>query len=89
MVKVIGKVFKVGNSYALTLRKALIDAEVLENGAYYELELIPKKDHGVKAFSQPWARDFLFKDWVVEAQNPHACILSEVKAGQSTQKLAC
>jgi antitoxin component of MazEF toxin-antitoxin module len=43
MVKIKGKVMKIGNSYAITIRKALVDAEVLSLGEYIEAELIQRK----------------------------------------------
>ena len=42
MVKIKGRVFKIGNSYAIRVRKVLVDAEVLKNGEEYELELKPQ-----------------------------------------------
>jgi len=39
MVKVKGKVFRVGNSYAILIRKALVDCEVLKEGETYEFKL--------------------------------------------------
>jgi len=38
-MKIKGKVFKVGNSYGIRIKKALVDAEIFAEGQ--EVELIP------------------------------------------------
>lgn len=44
MVKIQGKIFKLGNSYAILVKKALIDSEVLIEGHNYEWELKTHQD---------------------------------------------
>jgi hypothetical protein len=39
-LKIKGRIIKAGNTYALSIRKALVDAELLERGKEYECELI-------------------------------------------------
>jgi hypothetical protein len=39
MAKLKGKIIKLGGSYAIVVPKALVDAEVVKNGQYLELDL--------------------------------------------------
>jgi hypothetical protein len=44
MVKITGKVFKLGTSYAVLIKKALVDAEVVKEGEIVELKLIEREN---------------------------------------------
>ena len=44
MVKIKGKIFKLGNTYAIRVRKALIDAEIFNLEDEYELVLVRKEN---------------------------------------------
>ena len=51
MVKIKGKIIKFGKSYALTIRKALVDAEIIHLGQYVELDL--NEPQNIKGSDQP------------------------------------
>ena len=44
MVKITGKIFKVGSSYAIRVKKALVDAEVVKEGEEVEMLLQKRKN---------------------------------------------
>ncbi len=75
MVKIKGKVIKVGNSYALSIRKALIESDIIQPGDELEVSLEKKNGVGlmkmdlnecfekqIKILSQNEIRQILYKE---------------------------
>ncbi len=50
MIKIKGKIFKVGNSYGVRIKKALVDAEIFTEGQ--EVELTPVETKAKNSGSQ-------------------------------------
>lgn len=60
-IKIKGKIFKTGDSYAIRIRKALIEAEILREGEEVELNL-PLENAEIEIQS----RDLIFSEIICD-----------------------
>ena len=52
-MKIKGKIYKTGNSYAITIPRALVESEILKNGRYYIIKEIEELIEDKKSPKDP------------------------------------